>query len=143
MYQPNFCNECGEQVIRERWHLWTSRRFCAKCAPRFRKQHLLAPILAGGSLLGAGLAAGHLTNPAPSPLTVEQRPAPLMSAPPPAASQQAALSPNPATIGVVSMCGARTKKGAPCSRRVHGTGRCFQHIGLPAILPPERLILQR
>ncbi|HEX8568167.1 MAG TPA: hypothetical protein VF648_21180 [Pyrinomonadaceae bacterium] len=36
-------------------------------------------------------------------------------------------------------CGARTQKGAPCSRRVRGGGRCWQHIGKPAMLPAEKL----
>ncbi len=146
MYQPNFCAECGAQIVRERWHLWTSRRFCDACAPRFRKSQLIAPILAGSSLFGVGLAAGGLAQPAAPPLLIETRPAA-----PPATQPQAltaTTSPNAAPVSltardVVSMCGTRTKKGAPCSRRVHGTGRCFQHIGLPAMLPPERLLLQR
>jgi hypothetical protein len=33
----------------------------------------------------------------------------------------------------VSICGARTQKGTPCQRRVRGTGRCWQHKGMPAI----------
>jgi hypothetical protein len=37
-------------------------------------------------------------------------------------------------------CGAQTKKGTPCSRRVKGGGRCWQHTGQPAMLPPEKLI---
>lgn len=37
-------------------------------------------------------------------------------------------------------CGAQTKKGTPCSRRVKNGGRCWQHHGQPAILPPEKLI---
>ncbi len=36
-------------------------------------------------------------------------------------------------------CGAQTKKGTPCSRRIKG-GRCWQHTGQPAMLPPEKLI---
>lgn len=40
-------------------------------------------------------------------------------------------------------CGAGTKKGTPCSRRVKGGGRCWQHAGQPAILPPEKLIASR
>jgi len=36
-------------------------------------------------------------------------------------------------------CGARTKKGTPCSRKVKGNVRCFQHIGMPAMLPTEQL----
>lgn len=142
MYRPNFCSECGTQIVRERWHLWTNRRFCDACAPRLRKRLWLAPVLAGGSLLGVGLAAGNLSQPAVPPLLVEQMPAAQFAAPSaPAMSNPAPVAP-PARE-VVSLCGARTKKGAPCSRRVHGTGRCFQHISLPAMLPPERLILQR
>ena len=40
----------------------------------------------------------------------------------------------------VYFCGAPTKKGTPCSRRVKGGGRCFQHKGLNALLPPEKLL---
>ena len=40
---------------------------------------------------------------------------------------------------VVYMCGAMTKKGTPCSRRVHGPVRCFQHQGMPAMVPQEKL----
>ncbi|HET8781874.1 MAG TPA: hypothetical protein VFM63_05630, partial [Pyrinomonadaceae bacterium] len=39
-------------------------------------------------------------------------------------------------------CGARTKKGKPCSRRVHGPIRCWQHKGMPAMLPLEKLIIK-
>ena len=31
------------------------------------------------------------------------------------------------------ICGAETKKGTPCSRRVRGKIRCFQHAGMPAM----------
>lgn len=36
-------------------------------------------------------------------------------------------------------CGARTQKGTPCSRRVRLPGRCWQHVGKPAMLPEEKL----
>jgi len=36
-------------------------------------------------------------------------------------------------------CGARTKKGTPCSRKVKGNVRCFQHTGMPAMLSAEEL----
>jgi len=42
----------------------------------------------------------------------------------------------------VYTCGARTKKGKPCSRRVHGFVRCWQHKGLPAMLPEDKLIIK-
>jgi len=40
----------------------------------------------------------------------------------------------------VYFCGAQTKKGTPCTRRVKGGGRCWQHAGQTAMLPPEKLI---
>jgi hypothetical protein len=46
MYQPNFCSECGTKLLRLRWHLWTSRRFCSKCARRLRKERFLPPLAA-------------------------------------------------------------------------------------------------
>jgi hypothetical protein len=39
-------------------------------------------------------------------------------------------------------CGARTKKGTPCSRRVHGPVRCWQHKGAKAMLPPDKLLVK-
>ena len=36
-------------------------------------------------------------------------------------------------------CGAETKKGTPCTRRVKGNTRCYQHTGMPAMLPAEKL----
>ena len=39
----------------------------------------------------------------------------------------------------VYFCGAQTKKGTPCSRRVKGNTRCFQHLGMPAMLSADKL----
>lgn len=38
-------------------------------------------------------------------------------------------------------CGAATKKGTPCSRKVKGGGRCWQHKGQEALLPAEKLTI--
>lgn len=43
----------------------------------------------------------------------------------------------------VYYCGAQTKRGTPCSRRVKGGGRCWQHIGQPAMLPQAKLIVSQ
>jgi hypothetical protein len=40
----------------------------------------------------------------------------------------------------VYFCGAPTRKGTMCSRRVKNGGRCWQHAGQAALLPPEKLI---
>jgi len=54
-------------------------------------------------------------------------------------SQSEANSPAPLTEEAVYICGARTKKGTPCSRRVHQPARCWQHKGAKAMLPEEKL----
>jgi len=46
----------------------------------------------------------------------------------------------PIATEVVYFCGAQTKKGTPCTRRVKNAVRCWQHNGQPALLPPEKLI---
>jgi hypothetical protein len=43
----------------------------------------------------------------------------------------------------VYFCGAQTKKGTPCTRRVKGNERCWQHKGQAAMLPPEKLVASR
>jgi hypothetical protein len=56
----------------------------------------------------------------------------------PAGVTQTALA--PAADDEVYICGARTKKGTPCRRRVHFAGeRCFQHKGMPAMVALEKL----
>ena len=161
MYRPNFCVECGVRIERARWHVWTSRRFCAKCAARFRRARLTWSLMAWGALLCAGFIAGRAARPAPPPLLVEhdQTPASVNQSPIKALSSNMGPTPirTPAAQTysldsksiesptdpneIVSICGARTKKGTPCQRRVRGTGRCWQHRGMPAMLPASKLIL--
>ena len=43
----------------------------------------------------------------------------------------------------VYFCGAQTKKGAPCTRRVKKPERCWQHTGQPPMPPPQKLIAGR
>ena len=40
----------------------------------------------------------------------------------------------------VYFCGAPTKKGTMCSRRMKKGGRCWQHEGQAALMPQEKLI---
>jgi hypothetical protein len=142
MYRPNFCSQCGEKIIRLSWRLWTSRRFCDSCLPQFRRKRWLSPSLSIASLLCLGFISGRALKSTPAPLVIQR------SATPPTSSQQTApttavpqtqLSP---VEEQVYICGARTKKGTPCSRRVHGLVRCWQHKGLPAMLPPDKLIIK-
>jgi hypothetical protein len=142
-------------VVRARWRPWTSRRFCAPCARRLRRRRFAAPLALAAALAGAGFLLGRAGRPTTMP-------------PPPVERGALKLSPVPASGGaapevrkpaprhgpdgsdaerptepdeVVSICGARTKKGTPCQRRVRGTGRCWQHRGKPAVLPPAKLVV--
>jgi len=166
MYRPNFCAECGERILRDKWRLLTSRKFCAVCAKRFNRNMFFLPLLAGTILFGTGLFAGRRWQSAyaPPPLIIERRessaaqipnnqPLPTTNdAPQTTNTSSASLSPvsdsslSTDTITdpneTVSMCGARTQRGTPCSRRVRGTGRCGQHRGRGAMLPASRLIVQ-
>jgi len=161
MYRPNFCADCGERVVRARWRPWTSRRFCAHCDRRFRRRRLLGWLAAALLLAGGGFLLGLRARPSPPPLVVERGALNLAPAPAPAGAAKeetgAGVVPRkeprygpdgtagerPTEPGeVVSVCGARTKKGTPCSRRVRGTGRCWQHLGRPAMLPPSKLVVQ-
>ena len=166
MYKPNFCAECGERIARARWHFWTSRRFCARCARRFRKGQILLPLIAGVTHFCLGLAAGRSGRSTPPPLIIERRGE--LSALPAATTRTGAQPTDTVETGTdsqtpprpepsygpsgtaterptdpeetVSICGARTQKGTPCKRRVRGTGRCWQHKGMPAIIPLDKRI---
>jgi hypothetical protein len=171
MYRPNFCAECGEKITRTRWRFWTSRRFCLDCEGRFRGVRILVPVIAAAALFSIGLVMGRATRTQPPPLTVQRGELPKAPAAvtpavkgsdaadaeadaPADSSVSSAPKPEPkygpdgtATerptepAEIVSICGARTQKGTPCQRRVRGTGRCWQHRGMPAILPPEKLVV--
>jgi hypothetical protein len=142
MYRPNFCSQCGEKIIRLRWRLWTSRRFCDSCLPQFRRERWLSSSLVIATFVCVGFISGRALKSNPAPLVIQR------SATAPTSSQQ--IAPATGTSQTTSspgeervyICGARTKKGTPCSRRVHGPIRCWQHKGMPAILPPDKLIVK-
>lgn len=166
MYKPNFCAECGVRVERARWRVWTSRKFCKQCARRFQRSQIFLAIIAGATLFCFGLVIGRVWRQSPPPLIVER--GELPNAPLPSASKEEAASqgsqsatalapptkPEPVygpdgtaserptdPNETISICGARTQKGTPCRRRVRGTGRCWQHKGMPAIIPLEKRIV--
>ena len=160
MYKPNFCAECGTRLGRAKWRPWTSHRFCADCGARFRKAELAVTFLLCAGLLIAGFSFGRYLRPAPPPLIVQRfARSPLSDIPIAIASGAPATQlPNSSNSSadnsvegnnqtggseeVIYICGARTKKGMPCSRRVHGPVRCWQHKGMPAMLPQEKLLVK-
>jgi hypothetical protein len=156
MYKPNFCAECGTKLLRLRWHFWTSRRFCSDCSRRLLKTRIVPTLFAVVTLLSAGYITGRSRRPVPPPLIIERRSdSPLNDGENPGTSNRpptttesglnASKITNSSPIAAeaeVYLCGARTKKGTPCSRRVHGPVRCWQHKGMPAMLPLEKLLVK-
>lgn len=131
-YRPNFCCECGDKIVRLRWRAWTSRKFCDTCFRGSGKNYWLQRLVATVVLLLVGVMFGRGCRRERPPLVIER---PVQSL-----SETAPVTPAPAEQ--LYTCGARTKKGKPCSRRVHGAVRCWQHKGMPAMLSPEKLIIK-
>jgi hypothetical protein len=155
MYKPNFCAECGAKLLRLRWYFWTSRRFCNDCARRLLKARLIPALLAALALITAGYVVGRARRDAPPPLIINRRSDSLLTdgeagtltsraaITKSGANQNEAQESSPVKVEeVIYLCGARTKKGTPCSRRVHGPVRCWQHKGMPAMLPQEKLLVK-
>ncbi len=150
MYKPNFCAECGTRLLRLRWHLWTSRKFCDDCARRFRMQQVVPVVVASVALILSGFVIGRSRRPAPPPLTIIRRSDSPLTAPEDPQSPKPALTASegratnapPVVEEEIYLCGAETRKGTPCSRRVHGPVRCWQHKGERAMIPQEKLLVK-
>jgi len=155
MHYPNFCAECGAQLKRKGWRVWQSRNFCENCARRLGKNGVARSLTAIAAIAISAFALGRYLRPTPPPLIIERTSnSPLSDLP--VNMNELALKSNrednstndpsrvaQSTDDTVYICGARTKKGTACRRRVHFAGeRCFQHQGMPAILPVDKLIIK-
>jgi hypothetical protein len=166
MHVANYCAECGAPLKRKGWRAWLNRNFCEACARRLGKTSFARPVAGIAVIVIAAFALGRYLRPGTPPLVIERAAnSPLSDLPvnlndtsesgsrntnsqseipqtsdDPSARQ---TSNTGSADDVVYLCGARTKKGTPCQRRVHFAGeRCYQHKGKPAILPLEKLIVK-
>lgn len=101
----------------------------------------LANLLAERPATSTGPApAAKIDNraPAASNAIEDRRPQTLAAMPPNQTVKAPAVAADDTYI-----CGAATKKGTPCSRRVKGNVRCYQHLGQPAMLPADQLRISR
>ena len=164
LYKPRFCCHCGQKITRIEWNLLTSRRFCEVCAVENQGSVYLQRGVIGIGLLGIVFGIGSLfgssnvertsQQTAPSVLLKSAVPAgkdvpqtvslnertviePANTAPPkPTEPEQKIPQKEMPKAAPVYYCGAMTKKGTACSRRVKAAGdRCFQHEGKPSALP--------
>ena len=146
MYKPNFCAQCGLKVLRLKSRFWSSRKFCDKCARALWRERFTPGLVALVVLTGAGYIAGRAHTPLPPPLTIIRRAdSPLTSPEDPGPTKIAVNETRTISESVdeqVYLCGAATKKGTPCSRRVHGPVRCWQHKGARAMLAQEKLLIK-
>ena len=166
MHVANYCAECGAHLKRRGWRTWLNSDVCEDCARRLGKTSFARPLAVIAIIAIAAFALGRYLRPGAPPLVIERAAnSPLSDLPvnlndtaksasrntnsqseiPQTSDDRSARqTANPGSADdVVYLCGARTKKGTPCHRRVHFAGeRCYQHKGMPAILPPEKLIVK-
>lgn len=138
MAAARFCSECGEQLRVKRVSSLPFRSFCSRCSPRFRRARLMliaAPVLCAA----IGFAIGHYAS-AREPFfyigtpveSSASRTAPSTdhtSAHSPAATEARTQRERLviSSSGADAICGARTKSGKPCQRKVKSGGYCWQH----------------
>jgi hypothetical protein len=168
-YRPNFCCNCGEKIERVEWSLFTSGKFCDLCQNEFRVKDWGTRLLAAAGIVFLTALISSFFRPAQlGSKAVSSEPVPLSTTVKPRADANfnttqitssqsqtgtnvntSTVSPPPAnpavpeqavkTNDVLYYCGAATKKGTPCSRRVKRPGeRCWQHQGMPSILDENR-----
>lgn len=163
-FRPKFCANCGEKIERVEWGPLTSRRFCPVCESEFKGQDLIPRAIVGiGILTGVFGVGSYLKSGAAAENRLAKLQQPVAAAPGVAASNVSSdtakatnSGPQPKTVAALPtaaqasktkpemrepqyFCGAETKKGTPCSRRVKGNVRCYQHLGMAAMLPAEKL----
>jgi len=143
MAAARFCSDCGERILSKRLRYLPFRAFCSRCSSRFNRARLLS-IVALASCAVTGFAIGHFTA-APEPFYYIGTPIGPGSAQSiqaadgkPAHSSRSSEGltqperPVSSTPGIDRICGALTRSGKPCQRKVKGGGYCWQHRSKPA-----------
>ena len=154
MQRPNFCVECGERLAQKGWSARLGPRYCNPCARRLGTVTVFRPLIVAALIAIAAFAFGRYLRPAPPPLIIQRAAnSPLSDSPVefgrvPRANSNHDHQVNQSPAASITneegyICGARTRKGTPCRRRVHVAGeRCFQHKGLTAMVSLEKLVIK-
>lgn len=152
MSPSNFCANCGAR-LRKGWRASLQGARCSDCATRLGHK-AIKPLALAGLLAIAAFAFGRYLRQPPPPLIIHRAAnSPLADAPASfdgvniakaTASNSNISAAGLMTDDTVYICGARTKKGTPCRRRVHAAGdRCFQHKGMAAMVPLDKLTIKQ
>ena len=152
MYRPNFCAECGERLTRRGWRALISARFCGDCGRRLGRSGYAKLVAIISIVAISAFAVGRYLRPPPPPLLIQRATnSPLSDLNDSARTANRRNSTNQSAENLNQLsaddkayiCGARTKKGTPCHRRVHAAGeRCFQHKGMEAMVPLDKLAVK-
>jgi len=156
MYRPNFCAECGERLTRRGWRALINARFCRDCGRRLGGSGYAKPLAMISIVAVSAFAVGRYLRPPPPPLLIQRAAnSPLADMPvnlndsARTANRRNSTNQSAETLNQLPVddkayiCGARTKKGTPCRRRVRVAGeRCFQHKGMPSLLPLSKLVVR-
>ena len=152
MSRSNFCANCGARLTHKGWRASLRGARCSDCATRLGNKAMKS--LALVALLAiAAFALGRYVRQPPPPLIIHRAAnSPLADVPTnfdglttaKASTSNSAMPQSSLTSDDnVYICGARTKKGTPCRRRVKAAGeRCFQHKGMAAMVPIEKLTIK-
>lgn len=154
MHRPNFCVECGQRLTTRGWRARLRGNLCDACAQWAGNSAFARTLAIIAVIAVSAFALGRWLRPAPPSLIIQRTvnsplldlPVNLGSAPKPDEKANAAAKQRANSESVneeVYLCGARTQKGTPCRRRVHFAGeRCYQHKGMPAMVPLEKLTVK-
>lgn len=171
LYKPKFCCECGNKIFRKGWGLWTSRRFCEVCeienkAYDFFIKFLVLTAFAFG-IIGAGgffwkgkqgentkefLVKSGLNHNQKESKHIRFEPEMLINANSASVVESSKVESSKLNkkevkieneVKEIYFCGAMTKKGMPCKRRVKKPERCWQHLGQPAMFSQKELLVSK
>src|SRR6185369_15566033 len=151
MHFTNFCTTCGASLPRKGWRHWIRGPVCSACSRRRGGSARVRSLIVMAEIVFGAFALGRSLRPAPPPLTIQRAAnSPLADLPvnfneiAKRGATNLSQSEDPGINDTVYICGARTKKGTPCKRRVHVAGdRCYQHKGMPAMVPLEKLVIKQ
>jgi len=130
-----FCTKCGCRPVVDPGSLTSSGLYCSKCSPQSRRRRFTFIAIAI-LCAGIGFAAGRYTA-TREPLYIIGTPIQLnanrIASPQQSQSSISSVGdPQPtrsesASPTATAICGARTKSGKTCQRKVKGGGFCWQH----------------
>src|SRR5207253_2930875 len=140
---------CGARLTGNGWRARLRGSVCDDCSTRMGASPVTKIVITISIIAVAAFAFGRYLRPKPPPLIIQRAAnSPLSDLPLnlDAIPKSTDANPNRAVVAtaddVVYICGARTRKGTPCRRRVHSAGeRCYQHKGMPAMVPLEKLTI--